>query len=152
MAEEEAGSQGLLEELGEHRSLLVEEGVEEAHSLGVVVVEEVGLLFLVMEEEVEQCRQGEEEEEGVGVEELLNQKVMVVEVEERALSLLVVAEEEVVGEEVPLSVRVKDEGVLLLLAGEVEVEAAADMNTWSHPPWAEAAGSHSLRPAHCKAL
>lgn len=197
MVEEEARSPEPLEELEEHRWLLVEEGGEEVHSLGVVV-EEVGLLFLVMEEEVEQCRQGEEEgeeevgveqnhreveeeeeveveqghqeveeevaveqghkeaeEEEVGVEELLNQEVMVVEVEELALSLPVMVEEEVVEEEVPQSVLVKDEQILLFLEGEVEEgveEAAADMNTGSHPAWVEAAGSRSLHPAHYKAL
>lgn len=140
MAEVEEGSPEPLEELEEHRWLPVEgEGEEEAHSLEVVVVvvEEVGLLFLVMEEEeeVEQGPQGEEEEGvgvelghqvveeeevGVGAEELLNQEVMAVEVEELTLSLPVmvaeeVVEEEVVEEEVPQSVLVKNEPLLLLL-------------------------------------
>lgn len=160
MAEEEAGSPVPQEELGEHRQLLAEgEGEEEAHMLEVEEgVEEVGLLFLVVEgaeEEVEQgpqaeeeegvgveqghqeaeevgvepCNQGVEEEE-VGVEELLNQEVMAVEVEELALSLLEMVEREV--EEVG--------------------EAAADMNTGSHSVWVEAARSRSLHPAHHKAL
>lgn len=161
MAEEEAGSPELLEDLGEHTCPLVAEGVEEAHNLGAVVVEEVGLLFLVMVEVVEQCPQGEEgreeevgverghlevAEEGVEVGEMLNQKVMEVEVEELSLSFLVVAEEEVVGERPPLPFLVGDEEVLQLLAKEVvvEVEAAADMNTESRP-------ARSHRSAHQKA-
>lgn len=125
-AEEEVGSPESLKEMGEHRQLLVEgEGGEEAHRLEGVV-EEVGLLFLVMEgveEEGEQGLQAEEEEgvgveqghqgveeeaEVVGVEEQLNQEVMAVEVGELVLSLLVMVEE------VSSSVPVKNELVLLL--------------------------------------
>lgn len=180
MAEEEARIPELLEEVEEHKRLLVEVGGGGDHSLEVGVVEEVGLQLLVMEEgEEEQCHQGEDEllnlrvEEGV-VEELALSLLVVVEVAlsllvmveevEVALSRLVMVEKEVGVVEEPgwslLLIVVVEEGVpqseevLLLLQGEAEVEeeAAADMNSGNHPAWLEAVGSRCLHPTHYKAL
>lgn len=66
MAEEEAVSPELLEELEERRSLLVEEEEVEAHSQEVVEVV-VGLPFLVMEEEEEGRCSGSVSKQSVSV-------------------------------------------------------------------------------------
>lgn len=60
MAEEEAESLKLLEELEEYMQLLEEEVVEEVHILEVVV-EELGPLLLLTEEEAQKGHQGEKE-------------------------------------------------------------------------------------------
>lgn len=128
MAKEEAGSPEPLEELEEHRWFLVEE-VEEVHSLEVVVVAEVGLPFLAMEEEVEQCHQGEEEE-GAGVEQGHQEAE---EEEEVAVEQCHQEVEEVVGVEVEVEEQLNQEvmvveveelalGLLVMVEEEVAVE------------------------------
>ena len=124
-AEEEAASPYRLGEPGDRRWLLVEQGEEEAHSLEVVVVEEVGLRILVMEEEGEgegQCHQGEEgvavevehchqAEEGEEVGVAWDHQEEEEEVEEEEEMLNQVVEEEVVEEEEMLNQVVEEEVV-----------------------------------------